>query len=214
MFANRHEAGVQLASALERFRGRKDVVVIGIPRGGVVVAWEVARHLGAPLNVVVIKKLGYPGNPELALGATSPDTYHLNPDLAESVPQSYIDEELKVKQREARERVNMLKGSRKPIDLAGKTVILVDDGVATGASMVMAIQVLRKMGPASIVAAVPVAPPDAVLALKEVADEVVALLQPANFYAIGQFYGDFEQVSDEEAKRLIEEGAEGRRASQ
>ena len=207
MFVDRHEAGIQLASALEKFRGRRDVVVIGIPRGGVVVAWEVARHLQAPLDVVVIKKLGYPGNPELALGATSPDTHYLNPELAESVPKSYIDEELKVKQKEARDRVDILKGSRKPIDLTGKTVIVVDDGVATGASMTMALRVIRKMGPASIVVAVPVAPPDAVRQLRGVADEVVALLQPTAFYAIGQFYSDFEQVSDEEAKRLIEEGA-------
>lgn len=207
MFVDRHEAGIQLASALEKFRGRRDVVVIGIPRGGVVVAWEVARHLQAPLDVVVIKKLGYSGNPELALGATSPDTHYLNPELAESVPKSYIDEELKVKQKEARDRVDILKGSRKPIDLTGKTVIVVDDGVATGASMTMALRVIRKMGPASIVVAVPVAPPDAVRQLRGVADEVVALLQPTAFYAIGQFYSDFEQVSDEEAKRLIEEGA-------
>lgn len=207
MFVDRHEAGIQLASALEKFRGRRDVVVIGIPRGGVVVAWEVARHLQAPLDVVVIKKLGYPGNPELALGATSPDTHYLNPELAESVPKSYIDEELRVKQKEARDRVDILKGSRNPVDLAGKTVIVVDDGVATGASMTMALRVIRKMGPASIVVAVPVAPPDAVRQLRGVADEVVALLQPTAFYAIGQFYSDFEQVSDEEAKRLIEEGA-------
>lgn len=100
-----------------------------------------------------------------------------------------------------------MKGSRKPVDLAGKTVIVVDDGVATGASMTMALRVIRKMGPASIVVAVPVAPPDAVNQLKGFADEVVALLQPTAFYAIGQFYSDFEQVSDEEAKRLIEEGA-------
>jgi predicted phosphoribosyltransferase len=207
MFVDRHEAGIQLASALEKFRGRRDVVVIGIPRGGVVVAWEVARQLQAPLDVVVIKKLGYPGNPELALGATSPDTHYLNPELAESVPKSYIDEELRVKQKEARDRVDILKGSRNPVDLAGKTVIVVDDGVATGASMTMALRVIRKMGPASIVVAVPVAPPDAVRQLRGVADEVVALLQPTAFYAIGQFYSDFEQVSDEEAKRLIEEGA-------
>ncbi len=207
MFVDRHEAGIQLSSALEKFRGRRDVVVIGIPRGGVVVAWEVARHLQAPLDVVVIKKLGYPGNPELALGATSPDTHYLNPELAESVPKSYIDEELRVKQKEARDRVDILKGSRNPVDLAGKTVIVVDDGVATGASMTMALRVIRKMGPASIVVAVPVAPPDAVRQLRGVADEVVALLQPTAFYAIGQFYSDFEQVSDEEAKRLIEEGA-------
>jgi putative phosphoribosyl transferase len=207
MFSDRHEAGIKLASALEKFREKKDVIVIGIPRGGVVVAWEVARYLQLPLDVVVIKKLGYPGNPEFALGAAGPDTYYINPELVESVPKGYIEEELKIKQREARERVEMLKGSRKKINLAGKTVIVVDDGVATGASMIMALKVIRKMRPALIVVAVPVAPPDTVKQLRLAADQVVAILQPASFFAIGQFYADFQQVEDEEVKRLLAEGA-------
>lgn len=206
MFSDRRDAGKKLALALEKYRG-KDVVVIGIPRGGVVVAWEVAKHLGASLDVVVIKKLGYPGNPELALGAVSPDHHYINPELARTVPRDYIDEELKTKQREALERVEMLKGSRKPVDLSGKTVLVVDDGVATGASMIMALRVIREMRPASIVVAVPVAPPDAVQQLRRHADEVIALLQPTSFFAIGQFYADFTQVEDEEAKRLLREGA-------
>jgi putative phosphoribosyl transferase len=213
MFADRHDAGIQLASALSQYRGRADVVVIGIPRGGVVVASEVAKLLGAPLEVVIIKKLGYPGNPELALGAASPDAFFLNEDLARSVPKNYIDEEVKAKQREARERVSMLKGSHKPIDIVGKIVIVVDDGVATGASMMMAIRVLRNMKPASIVVAVPVAPPDSVRELREVADEVVTIMQPVDFFAIGQFYLDFTQVSDEETKKVLEDGGGGRRAS-
>ena len=207
MFSDRHEAGIRLASALEKFRGKKDIVVIGIPRGGVVVAWEVARYLHAQLDVVVIKKLGYPGNPEFALGATSPDTFYINPELAESVPKDYIDEELRTKQREARERVDTLKGSRRQVDLVGKTVIVVDDGVATGASMIIALNVIRKMKPSSIVVAIPVAPPDTVKQLRKFADEVVAILQPASFYAIGQFYDDFTQVEDEEVKRLLQGGA-------
>ncbi len=189
------------------------MVVIGIPRGGVVVASEVAKLLGAPLEVVIIKKLGYPGNPELALGAASPDAFFLNEDLARSVPKNYIDEEVKAKQREARERVNMLIGSHKPIDIVGKIVIVVDDGVATGASMMMAIRVIRNMKPASIVVAVPVAPPDSVRELREVADEVVTIMQPVDFFAIGQFYLDFTQVSDEETKKVLEDGGGGRRAS-
>jgi putative phosphoribosyl transferase len=207
MFSDRHEAGIKLALALEKFRGKKDVVIIGIPRGGVVVAWEVARYLHTPLDIVVIKKLGYPGNPEFALGATSSDTFYINPELAESVPKNYIDEELRTKQREARERVNTLKGSRRPVDLVDKTVIVVDDGVATGASMIIALNVIRKMKPGSIVVAVPVAPPDTVLQLRRAADEVVAILQPVSFYAIGQFYDDFTQVEDEEVKRLLQGGA-------
>jgi len=189
------------------------MVVIGIPRGGVVVASEVAKFLGAPLEVVIIKKLGYPGNPELALGAASSDAYFLNEDLARSVTRSYIDEEVKAKQREARERVLMLRGSHKPIDIIGKIIIIVDDGVATGASMMMAIKVLRNMKPASIIVAVPVAPPDTIKELSEVADEVVTIMQPVNFFAIGQFYSDFTQVSDEETKKILEDGGGVRRAN-
>jgi putative phosphoribosyl transferase len=212
MFADRYDAGTQLGLALSRYRGRPDVIVIGIPRGGVIVASEVARLLAAPLEVVIIKKLGYPGNPELALGAASPDAFFLNEDLAKSVPKTYIDEEVKEKQREARERVSLLKGSHKPINVTGKTVIVVDDGVATGASMMMAIRVIRNMKPASIVVAVPVAPPDTVKELKEVADDVVAIMQPFDFFAIGQFYSDFTQVSDEETIKALE-GGRGSRAT-
>ena len=211
MFTDRRDAGIQLASALSSYRGRPDVVVLGIPRGGVVVAWEVAKSLRAPLEVVIIKKLGYPGNPELALGAASPDAFFLNEDLASSVPKSYIDEEVRSKQREARDRVTMLRGSHKPIEVAGKVAILVDDGVATGASMMMAIKVLRSMKPSSIVVAVPVAPPDSINELKLVADEVVVVLMPRDFFALGQFYSDFTQVSDEETKEILKEGGGGSR---
>jgi len=213
MFNDRHDAGIQLASALSRYRGRSDVVVIGIPRGGVVVASEVAKGLGAPLEAVIIKKLGYPGNPELALGAASPDAFFLNEDLARTVPKAYIDEEVKLRQREARERLSMLKGSHKPVDLSGKISIVVDDGIATGASMIMAVKVHRNMKPSSIVVAVPVAPPDSVRELKQIADEVVALMKPTNFFAIGQFYSDFTQVTDKETKRLLEEGDAGKWSS-
>jgi putative phosphoribosyl transferase len=206
MFANRLDAGIQLASALSKYRHRRDLVVVGIPRGGVVVAREVARSLGAPLDVVIIKKLGYPGNPELALGAASPDAFFLNENLASGVPKDYLNEEIIAKQLEARQRVTMLKGNHKSIDMAGKIVIVVDDGIATGASMMMAVKVLRKMKPASIVVAVPVAPPDSVNELKHVADDVVTVMQPIDFFAIGQFYQDFTQVSDEETKEILKEG--------
>ena len=211
MFTDRRDAGIQLASALSRYRGRPDVVVLGIPRGGVVVAWEVAKSLCAPLEVVIIKKLGYPGNPELALGAASPDAFFLNEDLASSVPKSYIDEEVRSKQREARDRVTMFRGSHKPIELVGKVAILVDDGVATGASMMMAIKVLRSMKPFSIVVAVPVAPLESISELKLIADEVVVVLQPRDFFAIGQFYSDFAQVSDEETNEILEKGGDTKR---
>jgi len=200
-----------LAEALGEFSGRTDVVVVGVPRGGLVVAEEVAEALSAPLDVVVVKKLGYPGNPEFAMGAAGPDGYYLN-DVASTVPKEYVEGEIREKQREARERVTMLRGAAPPVDIHGKTVIVVDDGVATGASMMMAVRLLRAGGPASIVVAVPVAPPEAVKALRDVADRVVAVSQPESFYAIGQFYADFSQTSDEEARRILEE-ARRRRAS-
>ena len=205
MFKDRHDAGVQLASELSKYSGNQNVVVIGIPRGGVVVAREVSKHIRAPLEVVIIKKIGYPGNPELALGAVSSDAFFLNEELAAFVSKEYINQEISIKQREAKERATMLWGSHKPIELIGKIAIVVDDGVATGASMIMAVKVLRIMKPASIIVAVPVAPPDTVRELKTIADDVVALLQPNEFYAIGQFYRDFTQVSDEETIKLLGE---------
>jgi putative phosphoribosyl transferase len=207
MFSDRHEAGRRLASSLDKYRGAKDVIVLGIPRGGVVVAWEVAHYIGAPLDIVVVKKLGYPGNPEFAIGAATPDGYYLNTEISNSLPKSYVDEEVRVKQIEAREKAETLMGTRKTTSLAGKTVIVVDDGVATGASMIMALRVIRQMKPTKIVVAVPVAPPEAVKELRLHADDVVALTQPTTFYAIGQFYADFTQVEDDEAKRLLQEGS-------
>ena len=209
-FSDRRIAGRRLGEALSKYRGREDVVVVGVPRGGVVVAAEVAKALDASLDIVVVKKLGYPGNPEFAMGAAGADDFYLNEEIVAQIPRGYVDEEIRLKQGEARGRVEMLRGETPQIDLHGKTVIVVDDGVATGASMIMAIKLLREKRPASIVVAVPVAPPDAVHALGAVADEVVALSQPVDFFAIGQFYGDFNQITDEEARRLLKEVNERR----
>ncbi len=205
VFSDRREAGQLLSEVLKEFKGKIDTVVIGIPRGGVVVAYEVANRLGLPLDVVIVKKLGYPGNPELALGATSESTYYLNEDLSRSVSKEYIEEEVKIKQAEAHERVRELRGLRKAIDLKNKNVILIDDGIATGASMRMAIMVTRELKPAEIIVATPVAPPDTVKSLSNSADKVVALKQPVLFYAIGQFYRDFSEVSIQEVKKLLAE---------
>jgi len=205
VFRDRREAGQLLSEALTEFKDTRETVVIGIPRGGVVVAYEISKRLKLPLDVVVVKKLGYPGNPELALGAAGEASYYLNEDLSRSVPKNYIEEEVKRKQAEAHERVLDLRGSRKALDLRGKTVILVDDGIATGASMRMAIMVVKSLNPTRIVVATPVAPPDAVKTLEEVADKVVTLMRPVSFYAIGQFYRDFSEVSIEDVKKLMVE---------
>lgn len=208
IFSDRRDAGKKLAAALSEYRGRGDTVVIGVPRGGVVVAYEVSKALGLPLDIVIVKKLGYPGNPELAIGAAGPDGYYLNEELVPFVPKEYIDEEIRLKQQEASDRVLLLRGSINALEIKGKTIIVIDDGVATGASMMMAVKVIRALNPAVIIVAVPVAPPETVQALKSVADKVVAVAQPQNFYAIGQFYQDFSQVSDEEARDLLLKGRE------
>lgn len=205
MFKDRKEAGQLLAKQLAQYKGKKDVLVLGIPRGGVQVAYEVSKALNLPLDVLVIKKIGFPGNEELALGAASLDDYYINQGLAQEsqISQSYIDAQVKLKQQEVKERYQELRGNKPIYSVKNKTIILIDDGVATGATMIMAIQILKKQAPKKIIVAVPVAPPETVIKLKLIADEVVCLLEPANLMAIGQFYENFEQVETEEVKKCL-----------
>lgn len=204
VFRDRREAGALLAERLSPYAGR-DVLVLAIPRGGVVVGYEVAKTLGLPLDVLVIKKIGYPGNEEFALGAAGLDDYFLNEDVVRTVTPDYVQEQIKTKQQEVKRRYELLRGERTMYKVTGKTVIVIDDGIATGATMILAVQILRKQKPKKVVVAVPVAPPEAVERLSEVADEVVCLSRPELFGAIGNFYYDFTQVEDEEVKRLLEE---------
>lgn len=205
MFRDRVEAGRLLAEHLLKYKHRKDAIILAIPRGGIIVGRELSRRLGLPLDVVVIKKIGYPGNEEFAIGAAGPDDHYLNGEVTRDIDPDYVREQVRAKQREARARYRMLRGKRPAEPLKGRTVILVDDGIATGATVIMGIQMIRKQSPQAIVVAVPVAPPDTVTRLKGAADEVVAVEQPDDFMAIGQFYRDFTQVSDEEAVRALEE---------
>lgn len=205
-FSDRREAGRVLADALQEYRDNADVVVLGLPRGGVPVAWEVAAALHAPLDVFVVRKLGAPRWEELALGALSSGGVVLNDDVVRSLRIS--DEQLQqVIDREAAElarRESAYRGERPPAQLTGKTVILVDDGIATGASMLAAARAVRSSEPARIVVAVPVAPPSAQRQLGGVADDVVCVTAPASFTAVGEYYADFRQTGDDEVRELLD----------
>ena len=212
IFKNRVEAGKRLASALERYGG-EDVVVLGIPRGGVVVANEVAKALGAPLDVVVTRKIEAPGEPEYALGAvTQEGDVIMDRQAAESLGASsrYLDDQIRKKREEVKERMGRLRGEAPYPELGGKVVVIVDDGIATGSSVEAAVMSVRKRNPKDVVVAVPVAPRDAVETLREDGTKVICLETPGPFLAIGEFYGDFDQVEDLEVKRILDQNAASR----
>jgi putative phosphoribosyl transferase len=212
VFADREEAGRLLAGELGRFVGRDDVVVLGLPRGGVPVAAEVARALGVPLDVLVVRKLGAPGQEELAIGAIGEGGVRvLNAGVVQSLGlrEEDIDRIAVREERELERRVAAYRGGHEGLDVAGKTVIVVDDGVATGATMRAGLQALRAMGAAKIVAAAPVGAGDSVAGLERDADEVVVLEVPEWFNAVGQWYENFGQTTDEEVQDLLTENRRG-----
>ncbi len=214
IFANRTEAGQALAARLRKYANRDDVVVLGAPRGGVPVAFEVATELRVPLDVFVLRKLGVPGREELAFGAiASGGVRILDRDIVEGLGITGLDIEriTRAEQREMERREQTYRGERPPLDVSGLTVILVDDGIATGSSVRAAIRALRQMKPARIVIAVPVAPASTCNRLQSEADELVCLEMPEPFYGVGQFYRDFSQVSDEEVKELLDTASRRRR---
>lgn len=210
VFDDRADAGRKLAARLGAYARRKDVIVLGIPRGGVPVAFEVARALEAPLDVFLSRKLGVPGQEELAFGAVaSGDVRVLDQQIIEAVgvSEQQIEQTTQNVKRELERRERAFRGSRPPLKVDGLTVILVDDGIATGSSMRAAINALRQMKPARIVVAVPVAPVSTCNRLQHEVDELVCLYTPESFFAIGQFYGDFSQVPDEEVAGLLQRSA-------
>jgi putative phosphoribosyl transferase len=212
-FRDRRDAGRQLAERLLPWAGRPDVLVMALPRGGVPVGYEVARRLGAPLDVFVVRKLGVPGHEELAMGALATGGIRvLNPDVIE--PLGITAEVIEaVAAREAGElerRERAYRGDRPPADVAGRVVILVDDGLATGATMRAAALAVRARGPSRLVVAAPVGAPDACQALSAVADETVCLLTPGWFSAVGAWYDDFSPTTDAEVRELLERAASSR----
>lgn len=205
MFADRVQAGKDLAHALSAYHGQ-DVVVVAIPRGGVIVAAEVARELGAPLDLIIPRKIGAPGNPELAIGAVAGEgKVYLNESLVESlrVPKDYIEREVKAEIEEIGRRRISYFGEKAPTSLEGKIVVVIDDGLATGYTALAAVKSVKSEHPSKVILAVPVAPQETVNFLKPEVDELVVLETPTFFYAVGQFYHDFSQVSDAEVIELL-----------
>lgn len=205
-YRDRRQGGRVLAAELERFAGRRDVLVLGLPRGGVPVAYEVARTLGAPLDVVVVRKLGVPGHEELAMGAiASGGVKVLNQEVVEAVglAPEVIDRAAMQEERELRRRELKYRGERPFPDVRGKTLLLVDDGLATGSTMRAAVAAMRQLGPARIVVAVPTAPATTCAEMSAEADECVCADLPEWFYAVGQAYEEFPQTSDEEVCQLL-----------
>lgn len=206
-FSDREEAGERLAQELAAYEDGQDVVVLGLPRGGVPVAFEVAKALRAPLDVFVVRKLGVPGNPELAMGAiASGGVRVLNERVVrrmgishEAVERVTEEEREKLKEREA-----VYRGARPDVQLAGKTVLLIDDGLATGATMRAAVSALREHGPRKIVVAVPTAPPETCSEFEGRVEEMVCLTTPRPFFGVGGAYRDFSQTTNEEVRELLE----------
>jgi putative phosphoribosyl transferase len=206
VFKNRKEAGQLLAGRLADFMGKEDVIVVGIPRGGVPVASELARSLNLPLDVVVTRKLGAPGQRELAIGAIGPEgvsVFDKNLIQRLQVSEEYKKMIIEREKKEMKERMEKFRG-KKVIDFKGKTAIVVDDGIATGATVEAAVKYLRKKGVKKVVLAVPVAPLESVSELEKLSDEFVAVDTPKDFYAVGQFYRDFPQTTDEEVIKLLQ----------
>jgi putative phosphoribosyl transferase len=207
IFANRTEAGQELAHHLTKYADREDVIVLGAPRGGIPVAYEVARALRVPLDVFVMRKLGVPGYEELAFGAiASGGTRIVDRSIVEAFGLTEWDVEQVTRDelKELRRRELEYRGGRPPLNVTGLTVILVDDGIATGSSVRAAVRALRQMNPAWLVVATPVAPPSTRDRLRTEVDEIVCPETPENFRGVGQFYEDFSQVSDEEVTELLD----------
>jgi putative phosphoribosyl transferase len=209
-FADRAEAGRVLAGKLSAYAGRDDVIVLGLPRGGVPVARVVAGTLRVPLDVVVVSKLGTPWNRELAMGAVAESgvqVLDLSIVKALCVSDRDIQEVVAAARKELECREESYRGGRPPLELTGKTVIVVDDGIATGCSILAAIAAIRARNATRVVIAVPVAPASGCSSIRMEADEVVSVAEPEMFLAVSQWYEDFSQISDEDVQRLLESNA-------
>ncbi|HEY6007314.1 MAG TPA: phosphoribosyltransferase [Geobacteraceae bacterium] len=213
VYRDRKDAGKRLAERLMHYRDKADVIVLGLPRGGVTVAYEVARALHCPLDILIVRKIGFPGNPELAAGAVSETgSVVFNEDIVAryGVSRAYLDEETARQKEEIARRITLYRGGKGVPPLTGKTVILVDDGVATGATAKAAISTLKKERIAKLVVALPVASWEAEQEMAPLADEWVCLQAPADLMAVGYYYADFTQVEDAEVVAMLKETTRGR----
>jgi putative phosphoribosyl transferase len=208
LFKDRMDAGRKLAPKLTTYAGRTDVIVLALPRGGVPVAYEVALALNAPLDIFLVRKLGLPGQEELAIGAiASGGVRVLNGDIVRylNISETVIDAIARRELQELERRERVYRGNRPPSEVEGRTVILIDDGLATGASMRAAVAGLRIRQPARIVIAVPTAAPETCEAFQHEVDEIVCAITPEPFYGVGRWYEDFSQITDEEVRMFLEE---------
>ncbi|MEJ2184085.1 MAG: phosphoribosyltransferase [Nitrospirota bacterium] len=206
VFKNRRDAGRQVAERLRHYKDREDVLVLGLPRGGAVNAEEIARALHCPMDILIIRKLGFPGQPELAMGAVAETGAVVRNESVirqGAVTEERFQSEVERQKEEIERRKERYRGGQSIPDVSGKTVILVDDGVATGSTMKAAIQALREAGPARLVVAVPVSSREAEAEIRPMVDEWLCLETPQWFMAIGGFYDDFAQVSDEEVVEIL-----------
>jgi putative phosphoribosyl transferase len=207
MFRNRSEAGNRLAALLDRYKDRDDVIVLALPRGGVVTGYEIARAIGAPLDVLIVRKIGFPYQPELAAGAIAETgSVVLNRDIMAvgGLTEEALKPEIDRQKEEIARRIVLYRAGKPLADLAGKTVVLVDDGIATGATMKAAIAALKRENIAKLVLALPVGPPETVEVLRTMVDEFICLETPVYFMAVGAHYSDFTQVTDEEVVKLLQ----------
>ena len=205
-FLDRRDGGRRLAEKLSEYANRSDVIVLALPRGGVPVAYEVARALDVPLDVLIVRKLGLPGREELAIGAIASGGIRiLNEDIVQalSVDPLVIDRVTEQEMEELQRRQQLYRGDRAALEVRDKTVLLVDDGLATGASMLAAVQALRTRNPARIIVAVPAAAPQAIDLLQRKVDEIVYVMAPDPFEGVGKWYEDFSQTTDEEVQKLL-----------
>jgi putative phosphoribosyl transferase len=202
-FRDRRDAGRCLADLLRHYRGHPDVIVLALPRGGVPVAYEVADALSVPMDVLLVRKLGVPGQEELAMGAIAGGDVVLNEDVVRDIPLDDVEDVIRREVDELRRRDLAYRSGRPLTDVEGRIVIVVDDGLATGASMRAAVQALRQRNPKKIVAAVPTAPRSARREFAAIVDEIACLVTPEPFGAVGRAYVDFRQVSDDEVRRLL-----------
>jgi putative phosphoribosyl transferase len=205
IFSNRTEAGRLLGDALQPLKGQ-NVIVLAIPRGGVSVAKEAASAIGAPLDLVITRKIGAPGNPELAVGAVTQEGEVIaNPELMKrlQITDDYLRNESVRQLGEIKSKMKKYRGNRPYPRLDGKTVVIVDDGVATGSTIQAAVRSVKRMNAAHIILAVPVAPQETISELSKIVDQVICLSTPEQFYAVGEFYREFEQVEDEKVREIL-----------
>ena len=206
IFQNRIEAGKKLSHKLSKYQATKNLIVLGIPRGGIIVGKQLSQALDCPLDIIVTKKIGAPGNPELAIGAVGAiGKPVIDEELAVRVgaDEKYLKSQIAKLRTEVDRRIKEYHGDKPPLELKNKVVIITDDGVATGATMMAAIEITRQQNPKKIIVAVPVIAKDTLEKIEKLADEVVYLDAPEMFFAVGQFYQDFSQITDEEVRKIL-----------